>query len=917
MKNTNKLSVVVFLALAMGLNACSENKSAEQYIADGQVSLQERDYNKAIIQLKNVVKMTPENPQARMLLGKAYLEQGSYVNAEKELEKAAIFGYTDNMPVLIGFVKMKLNKYQEVLDLVDSSVDLPNNEYQLLLVYAGISSVQNNNIEQAQDFFTQAISLNENAVYGQLSKAYLAQTNNDLLGALNTSEAILLKNASLNEALLLKGNLQFGLAQYQIAAETFAKYIKQVPNAVYVRYFEVKSLIKAENFADAESRIDFLMAKSKNAPLASQYKAEIKFYKGNYADAKRFAEQAAQAGAQFQLAKMIAGISAYQLKDTEQAYFHLRALEQSVSDNHPIKRILAIVRLELGYTDEALQALDKLSDVDEEFLQLASEKLVLNDDMPSAVNLLIRAEQLSPDSAIIKVQKGRLMLSEGDANGIAALEQALNLDPSLDEVKTTLVLEYLKKGDDEKAKTVIEEKLSRDESQISGLLLRGVYYSKQKQYDEAKKSFEKILLVEPKNIAALYNLGLIAINEENYSMAVTYYQKVLLIHPSHQGAIQQLSQAHLESDKLSETVQFLTSLQQTHSNNLNVMLGLAQNLRQQGDVKQAITLLKNIDPQTTKPAGYWVILGDSYTQNREFEKASDTFTKALAQYPNHFVINLRKIATLELEKKYLEALQATNATYMKFPDNIDLQMLQGYYELLNKNYDAAEQRLNQLNNKKVSNSFIDNLAGQLALEQKKYELAVESFSQAYEKLPNRRNVISLARALKFNQQQHEAELLLTEYINDNPDAMAIKLLLANLYSFSDPQKSIEQYKMILQEQPDNVLALNNLAWGQYENDLPIQALANIEKAYEKQPHSILILETYGVILIENKKYNQGVKILNQAISKGSKDEYVQIALAQAFIAKNDHQQAQLILNQLFSTNKHILQKRKNLFQQIK
>lgn len=911
-----RIKLFLLVSFIAALSACSEQKTTQEYISTAKAFSDKQNYNAAIIELKNAVQQAPRNAEARYYLAKTYIGQGSYINAEKELEKAVSLGYTDNIVTLISFVKMKLNKPDEVFELLENSANISDNEYLLLLVYAGISSVQENNLEKGQDYFNQAISLSETNVYGQLSKAYLAQTNNDSQGALSTIESILSEHPKLGEALLLKGNLQYGLAQYQSAAQTFSDYINQVPHAMYVRYFEIKSLIKADNFDDAEARVDYLISKMKNAPLANQYKAEIEFHKGNYIEAKRFAEQAAQAGDQFKLAKIIAGVSAYQLKDTEQAYFHLRPMEQYVSSNHPIKRILAVVKLELGYTDEALQALDELTDVDEDFLQLASEKMMLNGDMPSAVNLLIRAEELSPNNARIKVQKGRLMLNEGDANGITALEQALNIDPSLEEVKTTLALEYLKEGNDDKAKAVIDEKLTNDETKVSGLLLRGVFFTKQKQYDEAKKSFENILLIEPKNIAALYNLGLIATNNENLSAAVTFYQQVLLIQPSHQGAIQQLSQAQLNSDNIDETVNFLTSLHQTEPNNLNVILGLAQNLRQNGDVEQAISLLKNVDQQTIKSAGYWVILGDSYTQNRDFEKASDIFTKAIAQFPNHFVINLRKIAVLELEKKYLAALQATNAAYTKFPNNTELEMLLGYYELLNKNYQATDQRLAQLKNKKISNPFIDNLTGQLAIERKDYPLAVESFSQAYEKFSNRRNVISLARALKFNDQQSEAEVLLTDYLNNNPEEMAIKLLLANLYSFSDQQKSIEQYKAILQEQPDNVLALNNLAWGQYENELNVQALANIEKAYAKQPHSILILESYGVILIANNQYNQGVKVLKQAISKGSKDEYVQIALAEAFIAKNDYEQAKIILSNLISTDEKILMKRKNLINKM-
>lgn len=909
------IKLAAILSIAIGLSACSEQKTTEEYIAASKVYIQNLEYGAAIVELKSAVRQAPKDAEARLHLGKAYLKQGSYVNAEKELEKAVSLGHTENIIPSISFIKMKLNKPNEVFKLLDNGINLSGSEYLLLLVYAGVTSVQINDIEKGQDFFNQAISLNEADVYGQLSKAYLAQTKNDYQGALSTIDIILLNHPQLSEALLLKGNLQYGLGQYQKAADTFSLYIKQVPQDIHVKYFEVQSLIRAGNFEEAEVIADYFISKIKSTPLINQYKAEIEFHKKDYSKAKRFAEQAARAGNQFKLAKMIAGMSAYQLRDMEQAYLHLRPLEQYVSNNHPIKRILAVVKLELGYVDEALNDFNDLTDVDEVFLQLASKEVASKGDIPSALSLLIRAEQLSPNNAGIKVQKGTLLLNQGDESGITTLEQAIHLDPNLEEVKTTLALEYLKQGNDEKAKTIIDQKLTSDKTKVSGLLLRGVFFTKQKKYDEAKKSFDEILLIEPKNVAALYNLGLLA--NENLSVSVQYYQQVLLIQPSHQGAIQRLSQVQAGANKIDETVAFLTSLNQTEPNNLNIILGLAQNLRKKGDIKQAILLLNNVEQQTIKSAGYWVILGDSYTQNRDFEKANETFNKAVELFPSHFLINLRRIGMLEIENKHLEALQATHMAYKKFPDNTRLEMLLSYYELLNKNYEATEQRLAQLENKKISNPFIDNIAGQLALERKSYSVAVESFSDAYQKLPNSKNVISLARALKFNGQQNEAKLVLTDYINDNPKNTTIRMILASLYSSSEQHKSMEQYKAILKVQPENVVVLNNLAWSQYENNLNVQALVNIKKAHVKQPTSIQVLESYGVILIANNQYIEGVKVLKQAINKGSKDENVQIALAEAFVAKNDYKSAKLILNSLESKNEKVLTKREALINKMK
>ena len=55
--------------------------SAKEYLAKG-------DRDAAVIQLKNLLKNTPDNGEARLLLGEAMLEADDFVSAEKELARA-------------------------------------------------------------------------------------------------------------------------------------------------------------------------------------------------------------------------------------------------------------------------------------------------------------------------------------------------------------------------------------------------------------------------------------------------------------------------------------------------------------------------------------------------------------------------------------------------------------------------------------------------------------------------------------------------------------------------------------------------------------------------------------------------------------------------------------------------------------
>src|SRR5688500_20146373 len=80
------LKTTLALALAAAVFACGADDpaslmaSAKQYMA-------KRDFNASVIQLKNMLQQSPENAEARYLLGLALLEQGDPRSEERRVGK--------------------------------------------------------------------------------------------------------------------------------------------------------------------------------------------------------------------------------------------------------------------------------------------------------------------------------------------------------------------------------------------------------------------------------------------------------------------------------------------------------------------------------------------------------------------------------------------------------------------------------------------------------------------------------------------------------------------------------------------------------------------------------------------------------------------------------------------------------------
>lgn len=893
----NKLIMTsIVFTLTIATFACSEKNTVQDYLKRAQQYSVNNNINSAIVELKNAVRLAPKNTEARLRLGQAYLQQGSYINAEKELQRAKELG--NDVRVDLVKVKVKLDKFDEIYDIARNSTDLSDNQYVIVLTYAGIAALNNGNIEKAQDYLGQAITISADSSYSKVASAYLSRSHEEYKQGLVTLDNILKTSPDFSEAILLKGHLLFAIEEFELASENFSYYRQLHPQDYTVLYFEINSLIRAEYYEEAEKIVDELLTLFSTAPLANQYKAQLLYLEKNYKQAKEFAEIAIQNGGDnFIIAKAIAGVSAFQLEDMEQAYNYLNSIEAKLPLSHPVQKILAVVKMKLGYLTDAaftLNQLEGLTAEDSNLLQFTSMELMKAGDYDAAQALIDKAGDVLPNNANVMAQKGVLLLSQNDLSGIKALEQALKLDPNIVGVELPLALQYIANKEYQKVEAVIESlQLKGDE--ITAHLIKGVLFIDKKEITQSQEAFNQVLILDPNNITALYNLGILAENEGNIIEGINLYQRVLHLQPGHIGAIKHLSESQISLGKISEVIEFLTGLYSNNKEEKNLAFALAQNLRINKQVDDAIIILKEIKPKDELPISYWMNLGDSYTTIKSLSNAKNTYSEGLKYFPDNYLLLLRLIGLLEIEKQYAQALQAALSAYNKYPNNTRLEMLLAHFELLNNDLEGTQSYLVKLRAKKLNHPFVNTVEGKLALSLKEYDSAVEHFSMAYQQDLSEVNVINLARALKFSGQQQEAENALESYLSDNSNNIRVRVLLAGLYEDKDRSKIIHQYREILKGTPDNFVILNNLAWNLYLNGETDQALVEIEKANSLQPSNIAILESYGVILISNDKYDEGVLVLTKAIDSGSTDIKVFTSLAEGLIAQEKYTEAKSIL----------------------
>lgn len=908
--NYKKIPVALAVSLAIGLSGCGE-KSSEEYISQGKQSISTSDISGAIIQFKNAVRLSPKDATARMYLGNAYLQQGNYVSAEKELNRAIELGESTNELVLnLAHARAKLVDRDGLKLLLEQSSTLSEHEYAGLLFYAGVAALNEQDLSASEDLFGQASNIDTGKRYGQLAQAYLSFSNKDYDKSQNALAQLLNANDNDKEAILLSGHVNFATGNYERASQLFSQHLALAPSDYAITFFQVNSLLRANQYDEAEQKIDSLMKRYKDSFLAHQYKSQIEYHDKNYREAINHADIAIKSGLRFDIARMVAGVSAYQLKEYESAYDYLKPIEKTIPLDNPIQKVLAVVKLKLGYTEQSVdnfESLEGLTESDVGMLQASSAAMINAQDFNSAQAMIEKAQSISPDNPILSAQKGMILLSKKDVSGLEALEHALKLDPSLDDVELALALQYIQFDQTDKAELIATQWLSSPDKKVSGQLLWGIINTKKHDNDAAVKNFEEVLSEEPNNLSALYNLAIINLYNGKPNDAKPLLEKVIAILPSHKGAIRRYTEIQKHEDKIPDSIAFFEQILNDNKSDISIILGLAQNYRLGNQVDKAIVLLEGVD-STNKNSTYWSILGDSYIQKGDLKAAKKTFINGLASFPKHYLLNLRYAGILERLKENKSALNQIKKMHESYGADTRVNVLLTYYYFLNKDLLNARKTLRVNRNNGVEHVLLDLVESGILLKDKDYDEATSMLSELYEKTPNDVVAVELARALVYTGKKKEAENLLESQLVSSPENNKLRFLLAQLYSNNERTKKIKQYEKLKQSSPKNIIVLNNLAWNYYKLNNNEQALINIEAAYQLNNKDIAILSSYGVILYSEDRKDEAIKMLESAVSKGSNDIEGNIILAEYYAEHGKQREALRIINKVKTSNSAMIKR---------
>jgi len=172
--------LVLALALALPLAGCGDN-NPEGRVEAARKAIQKSDYKTAVIELKSALQTSPDNTEARLLLGQAFQTTGDWQSSEKELRKALeMGGHPEQVLPLLAKTLVKQGKYKDATELVIPTAGLASLSLVAIQVEKANAYLALNKPAQASSAISAAEKVLEAAGGGAFSNDLQLYHPNDL-----------------------------------------------------------------------------------------------------------------------------------------------------------------------------------------------------------------------------------------------------------------------------------------------------------------------------------------------------------------------------------------------------------------------------------------------------------------------------------------------------------------------------------------------------------------------------------------------------------------------------------------------------------------------------------------------------------------------------------------------------------------
>ena len=890
----------IFFALSLSfLTACSDQpgQSSETHVKNAQQYFESGQLPEALLEIKNALRANPKDPEVRWLAGQIHLEAGNNGAAIKELSRALELGLQRadaDLPLVRAW--MAQGELTKALDYFKTK-ETGQLSDDAKVMFADLL-MRSGDVSQAENILLKMLESAPELTPVRLGLARIDITRSEQGKARIQIDKILEIESDNPFANLIAGELEIVNSSFAKAQAHYDIAVKNPQTRLQAQLGKARIQIAQLAFKEAANALDAILASQPDIPLALFLKGLTHYHLAEFEAAQETLEQVQGMIPKHGPTLLLLGKIYLDDSRLEQANLALESLLANEPKNAGGRQLLAATKLRLKQPQEALNLIDieNLDQVNDPLtLIIAGSAYINTGKLSEGTAFLEKASTLVKDPLKIRAQLARVYLASGDVeNAIAEFRSLTESDNNNPQHLLMLAYAQVRQGDFDQA-TITAEKLSQQGSELLAANLKGAIGMAQNQMAQAQQHFESAIAIDNSFIPARLNLARIAISEERHQDAKLLLSKILDIAPSHSEAAIMLARLTNKTDdrpaavtvlenftkqfKNAKILMLLAQLTNDEGNpekaidyaiqarklapsNLKTVSALAILQRQQGNIELAIETLLDI-PEQQRDSRFNILLSQFARADGRLDLARSALSKARKQSPNSVPAIVNSISLALSEK--------------------NIQQAEEFLALITKENDA-------------SGVILLTLQGDIYRASDNHQQAIQAYTSAFE-LNKHSNILNnLVGELLADGQSERATLLLSQWLEKNPDDLSALLRLSNQHMVSGKHpKAAELYERVLNVNPLQPLALNNLAWMYYEQDnqraLTLAkelAALNIERADT--------LDTVGWIFTNMGSLAEGITVLKQANGLDPTSADVMFHLAVALSQDNQRTQVEALLS---------------------
>ena len=392
---------------------------AQNYYDDGKLQA-------AIIELKNALKADPSLKEARLLLGDAYLKVGNGASAEKEFEYARKLGVADaDLLVRLGKAYLLQSKFTDIQKMSLLDKVRGDDKAEAHLIVGDAFKGQGDDAAAMENYLAGEVLRPEDPqIKVGLARIYLSKGEMELAEQ-KVGEALAIAPANVG-ALIVKGEQVRANGDVKGSVSYFEAALEQEPENLTALLEYAASLVELQRDDEARAALEKIYARVPKHPLALYFSAVIETRNNNNAQAINLLDKAGPALDNFVPALLLKGVINYAQENYAQSVYFLSRLVDIMPGHVAARRVLGAALLRQG---EPRQAID-------------------------AMTPLVKA---GLDDGKIFALMGSAHMQLGDYNkGSEYYARAVEMEPSVDTLKTQLAISKLAKGDTAGATSELE-----------------------------------------------------------------------------------------------------------------------------------------------------------------------------------------------------------------------------------------------------------------------------------------------------------------------------------------------------------------------------------------------------------------------------------------------------------------------------